>query len=1074
MAIAASQPQVTASPLASATIEAMRWRHIGPFRGGRVVAVAGDPRDRLVFYFGSTGGGVWKTIDGGLSWANCSDGFFGTASVGALAVADSDPNVLYAGMGETTIRGNVAHGDGVYGSTDGGKTWRHLGLAETRAIARVRIDPRDPNIIYVAALGHVWGPNAERGLYRSRDGGRNWQQILFRDERSGAIDLAIDPTNPRILYAAFWEAGRTPWQLVSGGPGSSLYKSTDGGDSWTELTDAPGLPKGVKGKIGVAVSPARPERVWALIEAERGGFFRSDDGGAHWTKLNEDRELLQRAWYYAHVIADPQNPEAVWVPNVNNWRSIDGGKIFQAYPTPHGDNHDIWIDPRDSRRMIQGNDGGAVVSFDGGASWSSIYNQPTAEFYHVVADTKLPYRVHGAQQDNTTLSLPSRSDAGAITWAETYPVGGGESGYIAVRPDQPDVIFAGSYGGLLTRYDHRTRQSRNIAVWPENPIGWSAGDQQYRFQWTFPIILSPHDPDILYVTSQHVHRSTDEGGTWEIISPDLTRADREKMQSSGGPITQDNTSVEYYGTIFAFAESPIRRDLLWAGSDDGLLHRSDDGGKSWENVTPPADILPEWALISIIEPSPHDLGTCYVAATRYKWDDLTPYLCKTTDGGRNWTRIVAGIPEHRFTRVIRADPARPGVLYAGTEAGVWVSLDDGAAWSPLGDNLPVVPIHDLALKDHDLIAATHGRGFWIVDDLTPLHQLLDDRGDTNAVLFAPRETIRFLVPGRRPQLDLNQPRAYGNAGGLAVRTRIVAGPGGERALGFLDAGQNPEPGVAITYYLAEPPREALTLRFLDTVGKEIKSFTNRAAGDEDAGEKQGGGHGVPADPKPAMKAGINRFLWNARYPDATAVPDAVFWAGGVTDPLAPPGRYTVELIVDAQARSVAFDFVKDPRTDATPDDFAAQFALLLQIRDKLTETHEAITMIRALRKQADTWVERTVGTPQAAKIAEAAKPLREALTAIEDELIQNQSKSHEDPLNFPIKLNNKLAALTGVVGSADAAPTQGARQVFADVVGRVDAQLEGLEAILVTQLGAFNATVQKAHLPAIVPPEKKW
>ena len=580
--------------LRDALLGGVRWRNIGPFRGGRVVAVAGDPVKPLVFYMGSTGGGVWQTIDGGLSWSNISDGFFKTASVGALAVSEADPNVIYAGMGETTIRGNVAHGDGVYGSTDGGKSWRHLGLAETRSIARIRIHPHNPDVVYVAALGHTWGPNKERGIYRSRDGGRSWSQVLTRGERgqlgfgwggaqagsdrAGAIDLAIDPTNPRILYAAFWEAGRTPWQMTSGGPGSGIFKSTDGGDTWADLSEAPGLPKGVKGKIGIAVSPARPERVWALIEAEEGGFFRSDDGGAHWTKLNEERELLQRAWYYAHVIADPQNSDVVWAPNVRNWRSIDGGKTFSALPTPHGDNHDIWIDPKNPQRLIQGNDGGACISFDGGLSWSTIFNQPTAEFYHVTVDSRTPYRVYGAQQDNTTLGLPSRSDAGAITWAETYPIGGGESGYIAVRPDNPDVTYAGSYGGLLTRYDHRTRQSRNIAVWPENPIGWTAGDQRYRFQWTFPIVLSPHDPDTLYVCSNHVHRSKDEGGSWEEISPDLTRNDRAKMGSSGGPITQDNTSVEYYGTIFAFAESVLEAGVLWVGSDDGLVHLSRDGG----------------------------------------------------------------------------------------------------------------------------------------------------------------------------------------------------------------------------------------------------------------------------------------------------------------------------------------------------------------------------------------------------------------------------------------------------------------------------------------------------------------
>ncbi len=1066
-----------AAPVAAATVGGLAWRNIGPFRGGRVIAVAGDPQRPLVFYFGSTGGGVWKTTDGGLSWTNCSDGFFKTASVGALAVAPSDPNVLYAGMGETTIRGNVAHGDGVYGSTDGGKSWRHLGLTDTRAIARIRIDPRDPHTVYVAALGHVWGPNEERGLYRSRDGGATWRRILYRDERTGAIDLSIDPTNPRILYAAFWEAGRTPWQLTSGGPGSGLFKSTDGGDNWTEISDAPGLPKGVKGKIGVAVSPARPERVWALIEAEGGGFFRSDDGGAHWTKLNEERELLQRAWYYAHVIADPQNPEVVWVPNVNNWRSIDGGKSFTAYPTPHGDNHDIWIDPQNPQRLIQGNDGGAVVSFDGGASWSSIYNQPTAEFYHVVADTQTPYRVYGAQQDNSTLSLPSRSDTGGITWAETFPVGGGESGYIAVRPDAPHIVFAGSYGGLLTRFDARTRQTRNIAVWPENPIGWPVSEQPYRFQWTFPILLSPHDPNELYVTSQHVHRSTDGGASWTILSPDLTRNDQTKMGSSGGPITQDNTSVEYYGTIFAFAESPLARRTFWVGSDDGLIHLSRDGGESWVNVTPPADLLPEWSLISIVEPSPHDADTCYVAATRYKSDDLNPYLLKTSDGGASWTLITAGLPTDEFTRVIRADPARPGILYAGTEAGIWTSIDDGATWARLGAGLPVVPIHDLAVCGNDLVAATHGRGFWILDDLTPLHQVAEAGAGESARLFAPRTTVRYLTGGRLAAPDPNVPRGFGNVGGLAVRTQAITKPDDSRALGFLDAGQNPESGVTVLYYLARKPQESLTLRFRDATGAEIKAFTATLGGAEGDKAKQDdghGAHGVPPEPKPKAAVGLNRFVWNARYPDAAVVPGAVFWAGGTTGPLAAPGRYTVELQVDGTMQSAEFDFVRDPRTDATDDDFAAQFALLRQIRDKLSATHEAVNMLRAIRKQADDWVGRTAGTPQAERVKGAAGPLREALNEIEEELIQTRSKSHEDPLNFAIKLNNKLAALTGVVASADAAPTQGARQVFDDVAGRIDAQLEGLEAVLVMQLGAFNAAVQEVHLPAIVPPEKRW
>ncbi|HYK86744.1 MAG TPA: hypothetical protein VEV19_15350, partial [Ktedonobacteraceae bacterium] len=631
-----------------ALLNALEWRSIGPYRGGRVVAVAGDPVHQQVFYFGSTGGGVWKTNDGGQYWQNVSDGYFKRASVGAIAVAPSDPNVIYVGMGEATIRGNVSHGDGVYKSTDMGKTWTHLGLEDTRHIGQVRVHPHNPDVVYVAALGHAHGPNKERGVYRSRDGGKTWENILFKSEKAGAIDLAMDPTNPRILYASFWEAKRLPHTLISGGEDSGMYKSTDGGDTWTEITRNRGLPTGLIGKVGLAVSPAKPERVWAIVEAEDGALFRSDDSGESWQRLSEQGGIRARAWYYMHIIADPQDAETLWALNVQAWKSIDGGRSFFEVPIPHGDHHDLWIDPRNPMRMIEGNDGGACVSFNGSESWSTIYNQPTEEFYHVITDTQVPYRVYGAQQDNSTISVPSRSPLAGITIADCYAVGGGESGYIAVRPDDPNIVFAGNYQGYLTRYDHRSQQRRYIAVWPELASGWGAKDQKYRFQWTYPILLSPHDPNVLYVTGNHVFRSTDEGASWDVISPDLTRNDPTKLEPSGGPITKDNTGAEYYCTIFAFAESPIERGLFWAGSDDGLVHISRDNGESWENVTP-ID-LPGWALISIIEPSPHDAATAYVAATRYKLDDFQPYLFKTNDYGKTWTQITTGIASNAFTR----------------------------------------------------------------------------------------------------------------------------------------------------------------------------------------------------------------------------------------------------------------------------------------------------------------------------------------------------------------------------------------------------------------------------------------
>ncbi len=1062
-----------AAVIDSAMLHSLQWRLIGPFRGGRVVAVAGDPVHTQVFYFGSTGGGIWKTTDGGIIWENVSDGSFKRASVGAIAVSTSDPNVIYAGMGETTIRGNVSHGDGVYKSTDGGKTWTHLGLADTRNIAKVRIHPQNPDLVYVAALGHAHGPNPERGVYRSRDGGKTWEQILFRSDKAGAIDLAMDPNNPRILYAAIWEAQRKPYTLVSGGEDCGIFKSTDGGDNWTEITRKPGLPTGVLGKIGLAVSLAKEDRVWAIIDAEDGALFRSNDGGENWERLSEDRNLWARPWYYQHIYADPKDPETIWALNVQCWKSVDGGRTFFEVQVPHGDNHDLWIDPHDPQRMIEGNDGGACVSFNGGASWSSIYNQPTAEMYHVTTDNQVPYRVYGAQQDNSTITVPSRSALAGITQSDIYDVGGGESGYIAVRPDDTNIVYAGNYLGYLTRYDHRSRQERNIAVWPELATGWGAKDQKYRFQWTFPILLSPHDPNVLYVTGNHVFRSTDEGNSWQIISPDLTRNDITKMEASGGPPTRDNTGTECYCTIFAFAESPLKRGLFWAGSDDGLLHISQDGGETWRNITPPD--LPEWALVSIIEPSPHDPATAYVAANRYKLDDFHPYLYKTNDYGATWTKITTGIAENDFTRAIREDPVRRGLLYAGTETGVHVSFDDGEHWQSLRLNLPAVPIHDLVIKDTDLVAATHGRSFWILDDITPLRYISEQVQDAPVYLFKPRPAVRFITSWGYSRASAPG-IFYRNTGDIMITARRELKPGGEMVDRNLNAGENPPDGVLVYYSLKQKPEGEVKLTFLDAQGEQIKSFTSEQAqsqspkaedappetpDEEEEREKK--------DPRVPKEAGMNRFLWNTRYPDPKKVDGYVASEAVMAGPVTAPGTYHVQLTVADQTLTEAFEVQKDPRVPATQEDLDSQFKLLLKVRDKLSETHDAINTLRNIRQQVEDWEKRTRERKDHEAVSSAARSLKEKLSPIEDELTQSRAKTRQDTMNFPAKLNGKLAWLAGVVASAQAAPTRQQYELYADLAGRIDVQIQRLQEIIDTDVAAFNGLMRESEMPAVIP-----
>ncbi len=1018
-------------------LKGLQYRSIGPFRGGRVTAVAGVPSQPMVYYFGATGGGVWKTTDGGVNWAPVSDGFFGTGSVGAIGVSESDPNVIYVGMGESPIRGNVSHGDGVYKSMDAGKTWKKVGLDDTRHIGRIRVHPKTPDVVYVAAIGHIFGPNEQRGVFRSKDGGKTWEKVLHRSNKAGAIDLTLDPTNPNVIYAGFWEVFRTPYSLESGGQGSGLFKSTDGGDTWTEITRNPGLPKGVVGKVGITVSPANPERVWAIVEAEDGGVFRSDNGGRTWIKTNEARNLRQRAWYYTRIYADPKNVETVYVLNTGFYKSNDGGRTYTTISVPHGDNHDLWIAPDDNQRMVNGNDGGANVSFNGGRTWTE-QDQATAQFYRVAIDNDFPYHIYGAQQDNSTVKIVSRSMEGSIgrtDWAETA---GAESGWLAPHPKDSNIVFGGNYGGLISRLDHRTGQNRAVTVWPENPMGWGAEGMKFRFQWNFPILFSPHDPNTLYAAGNVIFKTTNEGQSWQAISPDLTRNDRSKQGPSGGPITKDNTSVEYYCTIFALMESPAQKGVIWAGSDDGLVHVARDGGKKWDNVTPKE--MPEWIQINSIEASSHDAATAYFAGVMYKSDDFRSYLYKTNDYGKTWKKITSGIPDGAFTRVIREDPNKRGLLYAGTETGMYVSLNDGETWQSLQLNLPVVPITDLAVhkRDKDLIVATQGRSFWVLDDLRVLHQWTDAIANADAHLFKPEEAYRM------------------EGAGFPLSPNATVGA-------------NPPAGAVIWYHLKDKPKGEATIEILDGAGKLVKKFSSKApegapaapAGEEGFFFGGGGSARVPAE------KGLNRFVWDLRYPEAARFPGLIMWAGSTTGPRAVPGTYQAKLTVDGKTMTESFDLKKDPRIPTTPEDFQKQFDLLTKIRDKVSETHNAIIEIRDVRKQVDDYAKRIKDQPNSQPIVDAAKSLNAKLTAIEEELYQTKNQSNQDPLNYPIKLNNKLAALTGVVASADAAPTDQSYAVYEDLTGRINAQLEKLKQVMATDVPAFNKLVRERDVPAV-------
>jgi len=1035
--VAARVALAPASAFDSAALSSMKWREIGPYRGGRSVAVAGSVARPDEYWMGTTGGGVFKSTDGGRNWAPASDGYFG-GSIGAITVDATNPDIVYVGTGETPIRGNVTNGDGVWKTTDGGKTWKHLGLTETRQIDRIVIHPTNPNRIYLAALGNVFKPTKERGVYRSDDAGATWKQILFRSDSAGAIDLEIDPSNPNVMYVSFWQAGRTPWMLSSGGRWSGIFKSTDGGDNWTDISRANGLPKGVMGKIGLALSPVNPQRLWAQIEAEDGGLYRSEDGGQNWALINDDRSLRQRAWYYSHLHADPKDVNTIYAQNTGFYRSTDGGKTLKNIPVPHGDNHDLWIDPTNPLRMIESNDGGANVSTDGGKTWTE-QDYATAQFYHVTTSNDFPYHVCGAQQDNSTLCGPS-AKPGGITMSDWYDVGGGESGYIAIDPRDPNIAYAGSYGGLLTRKDRRTGISRNVSPWPLNPMGHSSEDIQYRFQWTFPIVFSRHNPQTLYAGGSQLFRTTDEGHSWTIVSPPLARRDPKTMGPSGGPITKDQTGVETYATIFAFDESPITAGLLWAGTDDGNVQISRDAGATWTDVTPPKSMLPDFARISIIEPGHYSPGTAYVAANRYQMADMQPYLLKTTDYGKTWTRIDNGITgDSEFTRVIREDPVRPGLLFAGTERGVWVSFDDGASWRSLRQNLPIVPVHDMTIKNGDLVVATHGRSFYIMDDLSALRQLTPEIVASAAHLFAPADAYRVQWSG-----------GFGGGGGSSP------------------VGANPPSGAIVRYWLKAPARE-VALEFLDSKGQVIHTFRSAADTTKPAAGAPAGRGGMRGPSGPPNKAGMNQFAWDMRYPDADTFRGIIMWAGRGTGPVAPPGTYQVRMLVDGQpVKTESFNVLKDPRGNATQADLDAQFALLIQIRDRLSDANNGVRTIRNVKYQLTESGAKLRGRDSTA-FARAANQFAERLSKVEQELYQVKNRSGQDPLNFPIRLNNEIAALTNHVASGESAPTKQAYEVFDLLSKRLDVQLAALKSVLDADLPRINAMLEKAGQAKIVP-----
>jgi photosystem II stability/assembly factor-like uncharacterized protein len=1023
----ANSQKLPEAPKAEALYNSQEFRLLGPFRGGRSAAVAGVTVKPNLFYFGATGGGVWKTLDGGRTWTNISDGFFG-GSIGAVTVAPSDHNVIYVGGGEKTLRGNVSSGYGIWKTEDAGKTWSEAGLADSRHVPRIVIDPNDHNTVYAAVLGDIYKPTQERGVYKSTDGGKTWNQKLFSNDLAGAVDLIIDPSNPRTLYASTWRVQRTPYSLSSGGEGSALWKSTDYGETWKEISKNEGFAKGTLGIMGITVSSMNSDKLYAIVEnKEQGGLYSSNDAGITWKKMNDDRSLRQRAWYYSRVYADTQDENTVYVVNVSYHKSTDGGRNFTAANAPHGDHHDLWIAPENPNRMIIADDGGAQVTYDGGQTWSTYYNQPTSQFYRLTTDDAFPYRIYAAQQDNSTIRIPHRTTGYSISDNDWEGTAGGESAHIAVDPKDNDIVYGGSYGGYLTRYNHKTKSERAINVWPDNPMGHGAAAMKYRFQWNFPIFFSKHEKNKLYAFSNHVHVTTNEGASWQTISPDLTRNDPTKQQSSGGPITQDNTSVEYYCTIFAAAESPINAGELWIGSDDGLIHLSKDGGKTWSNITPKG--FPEWTMVNSIEPSRFNPATCYVAATSYKQGDFTPYLYKTTDYGKTWKKITKGILDQHFTRVVREDTVNPNLLYAGTETGLYISTDQGASWQSFQLNLPIVPITDLTIKNDNLIIATQGRSLWIHDDLNLVRQAVESslaRKQNEHKLFAPKPSYRM-------------------AGGARRNSNT--------------SGTNHPAGVQVHFYVPQlTEKDSLALHFYDPKDKLIKTVATY-------GKKN----------QLAAKQGANVYHWNTETDGAQRLPGMILWWADLSGPKAVPGNYRVELELNGNKQSQPFTILLTPTSEASIADMQAQHDFVQAVNKTVDQAHTSIKNIRLFNdKLAD--FKKIYGDRNDAGIKDllqVADSLQTKFGEIEKALYQTQNRSGQDPLNFPIKLTNKLAHLNALVTVGDFAPTQQDELVRKELTAAIETQLNAFNNILETDVKSFNEQFRTLELDYLILEKEK-